>query len=403
MIENKDVCDRKDGDVQTAVPDGDLDTDFEPPVGATNVLNGITRLPDTVNLLHQSMVGSQVSEITKALHQSMVGSQVSEITKALHQSMVGSEVSEITKALHQSMVGSEVSEITKALDRSLAASQVSGIIKALDQSLAASQVSGIIKALDQSLAASQVSGIIKALDQSLAASQVSGIIKALDQSLAASQVSGIIKALDQSLAASQRANALSKERDDAFALSTRRLRYAQEIQKRPASFVERRADEHLTQGAIWFDPRIASVVDTVSTEESQLALIKYDMLVTEDGLHQACRSLFRSGHYAEAVRMAFTYLDNMVREKSGHAEKDGADLMRFVFSADRPLLKLNDLETRSDRNEQQGYMQMLAGAMIAIRNPRSHEHDLTDRPEEALEMLVMANHFIRMLNKATPT
>ena len=248
-----------------------------------------------------------------------------------------------------------------------------------------------------------MSGIFKALDQSLAVSQVSGIFKALDQSLAVSQVSGIFKALDQSLAVSQRPNALSKEHDDAFALSTRRLRDTQEIQKRPASFVERRADEHLAQGAIWFGPRMASVVDTVSTEESQLALIKYDMLVTEDGLHQACRSLFRSEHYAEAVRMAFTYLDNMVREKSGHAEKDGADLMRFVFSADKPLLKLNDLETRSDRNEQQGYMQMLAGAMTAIRNPRSHEYDLTDRPEEALEKLVMANHFIRVLNKAALT
>ena len=291
MIENKDARDRRDGDVETAAPDGDLDTDFEPPVRATNVLNDITRLPDTVNLLHRS----------------------------------------------------------------------------------------------------------------LAVSQVAGITKALDQSLAVSQVSGIFKALDQSLAISQRANALSKEHDDAFALSTRRLRDTQEIQKRPASFVERRADEHLAQGVIWFGPRMASVVDTVSTEESQLALIKYDMLVTEDGLHQACRSLFRSGHYTEAVRMAFIYLDNMVREKSGHAEKDGADLMRFVFSADKPLLKLNDLETRSDRNEQQGYMQMLAGAMTAIRNPRSHEYDLTDRPEEALEMLVMANHFIRVLNKAALT
>ena len=355
MIENKDARDRRDGDVETAAPDGDLDTDFEPQVRATNVLNDITRLPDTVNLLHRSLAGSQVAGITKAL------------------------------------------------DQSLAGSHVAGITKALDQSLAGSQVSGIFKALDQSLAVSQVSGIFKALDQSLAVSQVSGIFKALDQSLAISQVSGIFKALDQSLAISQRANALSKEHNDAFALSTRRLRDTQEIQKRPASFVERRADEHLAQGAIWFGPRMASVVDTVSTEESQLALIKYDMLVTEDGLHQACRSLFRSEHYAEAVRMAFTYLDNMVREKSGHAEKDGADLMRFVFSADKPLLKLNDLETRSDRNEQQGYMQMLAGAMTAIRNPRSHEYDLTDRPEEALEKLVMANHFIRVLNKAALT
>ena len=110
MIENKDARDRRDGDVETAAPDGDLDTDFEPQVRATNVLNDITRLPDTVNLLHRSLAGSQVAGITKAL------------------------------------------------DQSLAVSQVSGIFKALDQSLAVSQVSGIFKALDQSLAVSQVSG-----------------------------------------------------------------------------------------------------------------------------------------------------------------------------------------------------------------------------------------------------
>ncbi len=262
-------------------------------------------------------------------------------------------------------------------------------------------MSGVIKALNQSLAASQVSGVIKGLNQSLATTQVSGAIKALDQSLAASQVSGIAKALDDTFAASLRANTLLKESEEAFALSTSRLWGTQGIRKRPASFVERLSDEDRTRGGIWFDPGMAPVAQAVSTEESQLALSMYDMLVTEGGLHRACGSLFRSGHYAEAVRKAFTYLDNMVREKSGQAEKDGADLMRFVLSADKPVLKLNELQTRSDRNEQTGYMHMLAGAMIGIRNPRSHEHDLVDRPEEALEMLAMANHFIRKLNRAT--
>ena len=129
----------------------------------------------------------------------------------------------------------------------------------------------------------------------------------------------------------------------------------------------------------------------------------YDLFVTDGGLNRACRSLFSSGHYAEAVQKAFTYLDNMVRRKSEKYEKSGADLMRAAFSANNPALRLNDLETVSDRNEQLGYMEMLAGAMRAIRNPRSHEYDLTDRPEVAIEMMVMANHFMRVLNKATPT
>ena len=175
------------------------------------------------------------------------------------------------------------------------------------------------------------------------------------------------------------------------------------IQKAGLRDVDGRSMRRHEEPRFWSDSE-AVLADNVSfTEETCYWLIPFDALVTDDGLRQTCRSLFNGDHYALAVQKAFTYIDNMVRDKSGQAEKYGADLMRTVFSAKSPVLRLNDLETLSDRNEQQGYMEMLAGAMIGIRNPRSHEYDFVDRPEEALEMLVMANHFIRMLNKATPT
>ena len=110
--------------------------------------------------------------------------------------------------------------------------------------------------------------------------------------------------------------------------------------------------------------------------------------------------MFADGHYSTAVEKAFVCLNNLVREKSGLVERDGADLMRRAFSANAPILNLNEFQSQSDRNEQEGYMGIYAGVMIGIRNPRAHEHELDDRPDVALEMLVLANHLVRKLKES---
>ena len=75
--------------------------------------------------------------------------------------------------------------------------------------------------------------------------------------------------------------------------------------------------------------------------------------------------------------------------------------MKEAFSAKSPVLKLNKFLSGSEKSEQQGYMEMFAGTMTGIRNPRAHEHELDDEPEVALEMLVLANHLMRKLNDST--
>ena len=39
--------------------------------------------------------------------------------------------------------------------------------------------------------------------------------------------------------------------------------------------------------------------------------------------------------------------------------------------------------------------------MIGIRNPRAHEYDVEDTPRVALEMIVIANHLMRLLKSST--
>ena len=127
----------------------------------------------------------------------------------------------------------------------------------------------------------------------------------------------------------------------------------------------------------------------------------FDELVSDARLQEVSGSLFRDSYFARSVEEAFKLLNNAVKEKSGLADRDGAALMRAAFSADSPTLRLNDLETVSEKDEQRGYMDIFAGSMTGIRNPRAHEHDLADEPEVALELLVLANHLMRKLDGAT--
>lgn len=125
----------------------------------------------------------------------------------------------------------------------------------------------------------------------------------------------------------------------------------------------------------------------------------FDRVVTSPQLVRTTRGLFASGYYAQAVGEGFKLVDNLVQRKSGLAVT-GFDLMMRAFNDKTPALKLNSLKTESDRNEQAGYMHMFAGGMRGIRNVRAHAADLRDEAEPALEMLIFANHLLRVLDRA---
>ncbi len=128
---------------------------------------------------------------------------------------------------------------------------------------------------------------------------------------------------------------------------------------------------------------------------------RFEELVTDNQLQQTSGPLFRDRHFARAVEEAFKCLNNAVKDKSGLVDRDGSDLMRAAFSANSPVLKLSESDSISARDEQRGYMDIFAGSMTGIRNPRAHDHELVDEPDAALELLVLANHLMRKLNAAT--
>ena len=126
----------------------------------------------------------------------------------------------------------------------------------------------------------------------------------------------------------------------------------------------------------------------------------FDQIVDDDELRRTSRGLFLDGYYALAVEEAFKCLNNIVKELTGLRHLDGVDLMKNAFSPNKPVLKLNDLKTRSEKDQQRGYMEMFAAVITGVRNPRAHEHAYLDDPIIALELLGLANHLVRTARSA---
>ena len=106
---------------------------------------------------------------------------------------------------------------------------------------------------------------------------------------------------------------------------------------------------------------------------------------------EAAGSLFANGHYNEAILKTYIALSNAVQNKS-QLKEDNTPLMRKAFSVGNPVLKISD-----DSGEQEGFMHLYEGAMMAIRNPKAHKVvDQTD-PQRTLEWLSFASVLFRVL------
>jgi Protein of unknown function (Hypoth_ymh) len=69
--------------------------------------------------------------------------------------------------------------------------------------------------------------------------------------------------------------------------------------------------------------------------------------------------------------------------------------MTLAFRDADPALRLSQ-----DRNEQQGYMYLFAGATAAIRNPLCHTAEDVLDAEESYECLVFASLLFRYLDRS---
>lgn len=130
-------------------------------------------------------------------------------------------------------------------------------------------------------------------------------------------------------------------------------------------------------------------------KSSETAYCGIDWNIIHPAIARVAHERFEVEQYADAVEAAFktinVYVKTIVKDKTGE-ELDGVALMQKAFNKDNPIIPLNDLETRTEKDIQQGCQFMFAGAMSGIRNPQAHGVENVSR-EDAIRKL----HFASML------
>ena len=120
---------------------------------------------------------------------------------------------------------------------------------------------------------------------------------------------------------------------------------------------------------------------------------------------EVSQNLFEDGHYANAAEDAFIEINDRIKKlfmklnPTATKVPDGQAVMNTVFSDNGPLLEFCDRSTETGNNIQKGYMQMLAGAMSALRNPKAHAN-ITITKDDAMRRLMFASMLMYQIDEA---
>lgn len=110
-------------------------------------------------------------------------------------------------------------------------------------------------------------------------------------------------------------------------------------------------------------------------------------------IEQKSRSPFIRGDYDSAVFEAFKQVEIGVRQAGGYAPTDiGVPLMRKAFHPDTGNLTDKGVVEA----ERQALSDLFAGSIGSYKNPHSHRTVVISDPNEAVEMIVLASHLVKI-------
>ena len=150
-----------------------------------------------------------------------------------------------------------------------------------------------------------------------------------------------------------------------------------------------------------------NITEMDSSTENRATDVKIEdkSLYFEEMLHPVIREhayhFYKNNNLREAVLNSIIAVFDLIRDRTG-LTIDGQGLVTEAFSLDKNKTKLifSELETESGKNDQKGFVQILIGAYIGIRNPKAHtlQHNLDKKT--AGQYMIFASLLARRVSEA---
>lgn len=156
---------------------------------------------------------------------------------------------------------------------------------------------------------------------------------------------------------------------------------------RPARFIGRATEYEELRGAVNValafcglsvgeDGQLSSIQPASTLSDAQRRAGELRAALNSRGVHtdvlSFCRQELLVDNYFHAVLEATKSVADKIRRRTG-LDADGSDLVTQAFGGQNPRLKINGLQTASQRMEQRGFCNLLVGVFGMFRNPTAHE------------------------------